>query len=140
MLIRPLGLPILSDNQIVIQIIFSFFPTVIATLLEPFWVLVGRYLALYQPYTELRRGNASPDSSLGLKYTNIPPVLIAPRALRHGHIILFLASMMVITANFLAVALGGIFDRGFKPLTSDLVVRYPFTTSIDTEIQIANSR
>ena len=133
MLIRPLGLPILSDNQIVIQIIFSFFPTVIATLLEPFWVLVGRYLALYQPYTELRRGNASPDSSLGLKYTNIPPVLIAPRALRHGHIILFLASMMVITANFLAVALGGIFDRGFKPLTSDLVVTYPFTTSIDTE-------
>jgi len=130
----------LSDTQIVTQIIFSFIPTVIATLLEPFWVLVGRYLALYQPYTELCRGNASPDSSLGLKYTNIPPVLIAPRALRHGHIILFLASMMVITANFLAVALGGIFDRGFKPLTSDLVVTYPFTTSINTEIQMVNPR
>ena len=126
----------LSDTQIVTQIIFSFVPTVIATLLEPFWVLVGRYLALYQPYTELHRGNTSPDSSLGLKYTNIPPVLIAPRALRHGHIILFLASTMAITANFLAVALGGIFDRGFKPLTSDLVVTYPFTTSINTEIQM----
>jgi len=126
----------LSDTQIVTQIIFSFIPTVIATLLEPFWVLVGRYLALYQPYTELHRGNASPDSSLGLKYTNIPPVLIAPRALRHGHIILFLASMMAITANFLAVALGGIFGQGLKPLTSDLVVTYPFTTSINTEIQI----
>ena len=125
----------LSDTQLVTQIIFSFVPTVIATLLEPFWVLVGRYLALYQPYTELHRGNASPDSSLGLKYTNIPPVLIAPRALRHGHIILFLASMMVITANFLAVALGGIFDQGLKPLTSDLTVTYPFTTSINTEIQ-----
>ena len=125
----------LSDTQIVTQIIFSFVPTVIATLLEPFWVLVGRYLALYQPYTELRRGNASPDSSLGLKYTNIPPVLIAPRALRHGHIILFLASMTAIMANFLAVALGGIFDQGFKPLTSDLVVTYPFTTSINTEDQ-----
>ena len=125
----------LSDTQIVTQIIFSFIPTVIATLLEPFWVLVGRYLALYQPYTELHRGNASPDSSLGLKYTNIPPVLIAPRALRHGHIILFLASMMVITANFLAVAFGGIFNQGLKPLTSDLTVTYPFTTSINTEIQ-----
>ena len=126
----------LSDTQIVTQIIFSFIPTVIATLLEPFWVLVGRYLALYQPYTQLRRGDASPDSSLGLKYTNIPPVLIAPRALRHGHIILFLASMMVITANILAVAFGGIFDQGFKPLTSDLAVTYPFTTSINTEIQM----
>ena len=124
----------LSDIQLVSQIIFSFIPTVIATLLEPFWVLIGRYLALYQPYTKLRRGNASPASSLGLKYTNIPPVLIAPRALRHGHIFLFLASMMVITANILTVALGGIFDRSSQPLTSDIVVTYPFTTSINTEI------
>ena len=128
----------LSDKQIVTQIIFSFVPTVITTLLEPFWVLVGRYIALYQPYTELHRGNASPNSSLGLKYTNIPPVLVAPRALRHGHIILFLASMMAITANLLAVALGGIFDRGFKPQISDLVVTYPFTTSINTEIEVVN--
>ena len=138
MLIWWLGLPMLSDTQIVTQIIFSFVPTVIATLLEPFWVLVGRYLALYQPYTELHRGNAPPDSSLGLKYTNTPLVLIAPRALRHGHIILFLASMMAITANLLAVALGGIFDRGFKPLISDLVVTYPFTTSINTEVEVGN--
>ena len=122
------------------QIIFSFIPSVIATLLEPFWVLVGRYLALYQPYTELRRGNASPASSLGLKYTNIPPVLIAPRALRHGHIFLFLASMMAITANFLAVALGGIFDQSSRPITSDIMVIYPFTTSINTEMQRMNSR
>ena len=130
----------LSDTQIVTQIIFSFVPTVIATLLEPFWVLVCRYLALYQPYTELRTGNASSDSSLGLKYTNITPVLIAPRALRHGHIILFLASMMVITANFLAVAFGGIFDRSLKPLTSDLIVTYPLSTIINTEIQVVDQR
>ena len=119
------------------QIVFSFVPTVIATLLEPFWALVGRYLALYQPYIELHRGNASPAFSLGLKYTNIPPVLIAPRALRYGHIFLFLASMMVITANILAVALGGIFDRSSQPLTSDMIVTYPLTTSINTEIQRA---
>jgi len=100
---------------------------------------VGRYLALYHPYTELYRGNASPCSSLGLKYTNIPPVLIAPRALRHGHIFLFLASTMVITANFLAVVLGGIFDRGLQPLKSDIMVTYPFTTSINTQIQRVNT-
>ena len=101
--------------------------------------MVGRYLALYQPYTELRRGNASPASSLGLKYTNIPPVLIAPRALRHGHIILFLASMIVITANLLTVALGGIFDQSSRPFTSKLIVTYQFTTSINTEMQRVNS-
>ncbi|PUU81906.1 hypothetical protein B9Z19DRAFT_1190850 [Tuber borchii] len=129
------GLPMLSDTQLVSQIIFSFIPTVIATLLEPFWALVGRYRALYQPYIELHRGNTSPASSLGLKYTNIPTVLIAPRALRHGHTSLFLASMMVITANILAVAFGGIFNRGSQPLTSDIIVTYPSTTSINTEIQ-----
>ncbi|PUU73919.1 hypothetical protein B9Z19DRAFT_1196591 [Tuber borchii] len=134
------GLPTLSDTQLVTQIVFSFIPTIIATLLEPFWILVGRYLALYQPYTELRRENASPASSLGLKYTNIPPMLIAPRALRHGHIFLFLASMMVITANFLAVALGGIFDQSSQPLTSDIMVAYPFTTGINTEMQRVKSR
>ena len=41
---------------------------------------------------------------------------------------------MVITANFLAVALGGIFDRSSQLLTSDIMVTYPFTTSINTEI------
>ena len=119
------------------QVIFSFIPTVIATLLEPFWVLVGRYLALYQPYIALHKGNASPASFLGLKYTNIPPVLIAPRALRHGHPFLFLASMMVITANILAVALGGIFDRSSQLFTSDIMVTYPFATSINAEILAA---
>ena len=123
----------LSKTQLVTQIIFSFIPTAIATLLESFWVLVGHYLALYQPYSELCRGNASPASSLGLKYTNIPPVLVAPRALRHGHVFLFLASMMVITANFLTVALGGIFDQSLQP--SDIVVGYLYATSINTDIQ-----
>ena len=41
---------------------------------------------------------------------------------------------MVITANFLAVALGGIFDRSSQLLTSNIMATYPFTTSINTEI------
>jgi len=132
-----LGLPILSDTQPVTQIIFSFIPIAITTLLDPFWVLVGRYLALYQLYTKLCRGNASPNSALGLKYTNIPPVLIALHAPRHGHIFLFLAFMIVITANFLAVAFGGIFNLSLELLTFHIMVTYPFTASINTGIQIA---
>jgi len=41
---------------------------------------------------------------------------------------------MVISTNFLAVALGGIFDRSSQPLTSNIMLTYPFTTSINTEI------
>jgi len=47
---------------------------------------------------------------------------------------------MVITANFLTVALGGIFDRSSKQLTSDIMVTFPFTASINTEIQRRLSR
>ena len=42
---------------------------------------------------------------------------------------------MVITVNILAVALGGIFDPSSQPLTFDIMVTYPLTTSINTEIQ-----
>ena len=130
-----LGLPTLSDTQLMTRIILSFFPTIIATLQEPFWVLVGRYIALYQPYTRLRRGNAKLASLLGHKYTNIPPVLIVPSALGHGHTSFFLVSMMVITANVLAVALGEILDCSSQKLSSGIMVTYPFTTSINPETQ-----
>jgi len=60
--------------------------------------------------------------------------LIAPAEFRHDHIFLFLASMMVITANLLAVALGRIFDQ-----SSQLLTTHPFTTSINIEIQRATS-
>ena len=46
---------------------------------------------------------------------------------------------MAITANILAVALGGIFDRSSQPLTSDIMVTYPFATSINAEILAAFS-
>jgi len=44
--------------------------------------------------------------------------------------------MIIITANFLAVEFGGIFNRSLQLLTSDIMVTYPFTATINTEIQI----
>jgi len=125
----------LSNTQFVTHITFSFIPTAITTLLEPFLVLVGYYLTLYQPYAEVRRGNASPGSSLDLKNTNISPVLIAQHVIRYGHIFHFLPSIIVMTGIFLAVPLGGIFNRGLQSLKSDKMVTYPFTTSINTDFR-----
>jgi len=47
--------------------------------------------------------------------------------------------MIVITTNFLAITLGGIFDRSWPPLISDVIVTYPCTSSINTEIHIAHT-
>ena len=53
------GLPTLSSHQLVVQFIYSFVLTVVATLIEPVWVVITRFLALYQPWTELSRAWAS---------------------------------------------------------------------------------
>ena len=98
-------------------------------------MVVTRYLALYQPWTELYWGHSSSAASLGLKYTNLPPVLIAPRALARGHYILSLASLVVIASNGLAVALGGLFDNGRQPVSTAMAVKFPLSPSIDTQIQ-----
>ena len=98
-------------------------------------MVVTRYLALYQPWTELSRGHSSSAASLGLKYTNLPPVLIAPRALAGRHYILSLASLVVLASNGLAVALGGLFDNGPRPVSVAAAFELPLFPSIDTQVQ-----
>ena len=126
------GLPPLSSSELVVRFIYSFVPTVAATLIEPVWVVITRYLALYQPWTELNRGHSSSAASLGLKYTNLPPVLIAPRALSGRHYIIFLASAVVLASNGLAVSLGGLFEIKLRTM---MPLDLPLSPSIDTEIQ-----
>ena len=110
-----------------------------ATLIEPVWVVVTRYLALYQPWTELNKGRSSSATSLGLKYTNLPPALIAPRALASRHYILCLASAVVLASNGLAVALGGLFDTSVQSINTTVTVEFPLSTSIDTQIPVKGS-
>ena len=98
-------------------------------------MVITRYLALYQPWTELNKGHSSSASSLGLKYTNLPPALIAPRALTGSHYILSLASIVVLASNGLAVALGGLFDDGPRPVGAAMTFELPLSASIDTQIQ-----
>ena len=98
-------------------------------------MVVTRYLALYQPWAELNRGHSLSASSLGLKYTNLPPVLIAPRALAGSHYILSLASFVVLASNGLAVALGGLFDNGPRTVSTAMTFEFPLSASIDAQIQ-----
>ena len=126
----------LSDHETVVRFIYSFIPTAAATLVEPVWVVVTRYLALYQPWTELSRGHASSAASLGLKYNNLPPALIAPRAFRRRHYILSLASTVVLASNGLAVALGGLFESGLR----ETAIPVTFESLLSSNIDFQNNR
>lgn len=96
------------------------------------WVLLTRYFCIYQPYTELAKGRASPSKSLALKYNNIPPVLIPFRALRANHVIIFLLSATTLLANLLTVSMGGLFSNEMQPFDAPTTFIHPLAGRIST--------
>ncbi|KAL8967272.1 MAG: hypothetical protein Q9183_002998 [Haloplaca sp. 2 TL-2023] len=104
------GLPLPSTNQVVHQLVLNYIPIAFATILEPFWTLLNRLLCILQPFEALRQGQARPSRSLDVKYTALSPQLVFWRALRAGHFTLVAVCLIGLSANFLAVSLGALFD------------------------------
>ncbi|GKT58635.1 hypothetical protein ColTof4_10368 [Colletotrichum tofieldiae] len=98
----------------VLQILENYVPTIFATLLEPFWVLVNRLLCILQPFRDLWSGKRSAESSINARYTSLPPQLVFWRAARSGHLILTAMCALALLSNLLAVGLGGLFNE--KPI------------------------
>ncbi|KAL2207713.1 hypothetical protein CC79DRAFT_772673 [Sarocladium strictum] len=104
-LIRP------TDNTEVLQLIENYIPTVFATLVEPFWVLLTRLLCMLQPFRDLWKGHAAAKSTVQSTYTAIPPQIVAWRALKSRHFLLVILCLMVFLSNLLAVGLGALFNE-----------------------------
>lgn len=128
-----LGLPLPSDNFLVQQLLLNYLPTSIATLIEPFWVVLNRLLCLFQPFDELRRGNAPPSVSLNLRYSSIPPQLVFLRALRARHFLVAAVCSVALLSNVLTIALSGLFSQSFVYLNDDLLLRQLSVTSTEPE-------
>lgn len=118
-----LGLPLPSDNFLVQQLLLNYLPTSISTIIEPFWVVLNRLLCLFQPFDQLRRGNAPPSTTLNLRYSSIPPQLVFWRALRAKHFLLAAVCGMALMANVLTIALSGLFNQSFVYVSKDLLLR-----------------
>ena len=118
------GLPQPSSKPEINQILTNYGPVLLATFLEPFWLLLNRMLCILKPFEELRRGDVNPSTSIHLKYTTLPPQLTIWRALKAHHYLLVAVCAVGLSANVLSVALGAIF-------TTDLVSHessYNFST------------
>ncbi|KAL3594684.1 hypothetical protein FPOAC2_09001 [Fusarium poae] len=100
-----------SENFEVLQLLENYIPTVFATLIEPFWVLLNRLLCVLQPFRDLWQGKAEPSRSISASYTSIPPQLVIWRALKSRHIVLVLVCTMALLANLLAVGMGSLFNE-----------------------------
>jgi hypothetical protein len=105
-LIRP------SESFEVLQLLQSFIPTVLATMIEPFWVLINRLLCLLQPFKDLFYGGKPASGSIDTQYTSIPPQLVVWRALKARHWLLVCVCIISLLCDVLAVGLGGLFNEG----------------------------
>lgn len=97
-----------------LQFLENYLPTVLATLIEPFWVLLTRLLSGLQPFKELWNGKAKSATTIDSTYTSIPPQFVMWRALKSGHLILFSVCLMALLSNLLAVGLGSLFNEGLS--------------------------
>ncbi|KAK4621941.1 hypothetical protein CLAFUW4_06852 [Fulvia fulva] len=106
------GLPLPSQSTFVRQLVENYIPIALATLIEPFWLVLNRLLGLLQPFEELRKGSAPATRSIDVDYSSLPPQFLLHRALRARHFVLAVVCLMVLLANVLAVALSGLMYEG----------------------------
>ncbi|XEV06360.1 hypothetical protein FSHL1_011647 [Fusarium sambucinum] len=100
-----------SQNFEVLQLLENYIPTIFATLIEPFWVLLNRLLCVLQPFRDLWKGKADPARSISSTYTSIPPQMVVWRALKSRHFVLVLVCSMALLSNLLAVSMGSLFNE-----------------------------
>jgi len=105
------GLALPSQNRFIRQMIENYIPTIVATLIEPVWVVLNRLTCMFQPFEELRIGNTPARRSIDLKYASLPPQFSLFKALRAKHFILSSVCTMALLANVLAVAFSGLLNE-----------------------------
>ncbi|RPB07990.1 hypothetical protein P167DRAFT_372917 [Morchella conica CCBAS932] len=98
------------ESSFKFKLIFSHLPTITGTSIEPLWVLIGTYACMVAPYEILRPGHAPSSKTLTIDYDKTPPHFQTFQALKTGNFGLAALTIAIILANFLAVALGGLFS------------------------------
>ena len=105
------GLPLPSNNSVILSMIENYLPTAFATFLEPVWVILNRLLCLLKPFEQLRMGNAKPTTSVQARYTSLPPQLVFWRALQSRHFLLAAVCIASVLTNLLAVTLSTLLNQ-----------------------------
>lgn len=127
------GIPRASENFNVNQILENYLPTIFATLVEPFWVLLNRFLCVLQPFKELWGGKAGTSNSIDTTYTSIPPQLVVWRALKNKHFLLAVVCVVSLLGNVLAVGLSALFNEKPVRVIQETTARPLLSTTFDNE-------
>ncbi len=111
------GLPRPTNNFEVLQLLENYVPLVFASFLEPFFILINRFLCWLQPFHDLRVGHAPARTTIETRYASLPPQLNVVRALKSRHFLLAALCLVSIMMNVLTVAIGALFNE--FPVSTD---------------------
>ncbi|KAF1996249.1 hypothetical protein P154DRAFT_566157 [Amniculicola lignicola CBS 123094] len=117
------GLPLPSKNKVVQNLIRSYLPTAIATLIEPMWILINRLLCMLQPIESLLSMEATARLSININYNSLPSQLTLFTALRSKHFMLASVCVMVLLANLLAITFSGLFFQDLQIISKEAEFR-----------------
>ena len=107
-----------ESNIFTQQLLWSFTPTLIATMIESALLVVHRDLSLFQSWTKLRAGNVLARRSLSLRYASRPPAAILLGTFKNRDFLLFFISLTSISSSILNIAMGGLFSQSFTTVQS----------------------
>ncbi|KAH8171661.1 hypothetical protein LIA77_08428 [Sarocladium implicatum] len=128
------GLQRPTENFEVLQLLENYIPTIFATLVEPFWVMLNRLLCMLQPFKDLCHGQAKPEKTLDATYTAIPPQLAVWRALISKHFVLAMICSTALLANLLALSMGALFNEEPVKVETQESSAAAFAMRIDTPL------
>ncbi|PIA92301.1 hypothetical protein CB0940_09459 [Cercospora beticola] len=124
------GLALPSTSTFVRQLLENYVPIALATLIEPFWLILNRLVGLLQPFEEMRKGSATAQRSIDLDYSSLPPQFLFMRAIKARHFTKAAVCFMVLLANVLSVALSGLMYEGTNLITHTSGMIMPYLPSL----------
>ncbi|PHH65691.1 hypothetical protein CDD81_1777 [Ophiocordyceps australis] len=113
------GLSRPSNKSLALRVITKYIPTIFATLLEAFWVLLNRHYCTLQPFQKLCAGKARPSKTIETTYSAVPPPLALWRAIKAHHFNLAAVCVVTLLGNLLGIGLGALLNE------NETIVKYP---------------
>ena len=136
--LRSSGFTYLAGSNMVTQqqLLWSFSPTLLATVVGAALNVVQRDLSVLEPWVGLRKGGQAARRTLSLRYASRPPVAILAGTFKNHHFLLLFISWIAISTNVLNIAMGGLFSESFTtielPAMTFLSAYSPTVLSVDS--------
>ncbi|KAK6523212.1 hypothetical protein TWF694_006104 [Orbilia ellipsospora] len=109
------GLPSISPNIQIQQLLFAILPTGIGSLLALLWEGLTRWLCVYLPFERLIARNTDSRGSISDECAIRPPQFVLRRAIDSKANLVIIATLMTLLGQVLTVALSGLFQQGYSP-------------------------